>query len=228
MPPKTVICEICGEQVMKAQTLAYKEGRACRFHEGVEIHSKQIHIQQLQNREDAIKKHERKYNTRPEREYIPLDVRMNVCWKCGCQGTSIQNFYLQCAVAMEKMQIVGAEFNFFDMPNKIKEFMPKEFQTPMIIISMGDKKKSILNRFRFKKQQIVEFSDFIQVCPDCLKIIGLEKKFQDEARERMKGLTIKTAFLFGSLIKPELEKMAIDQLYEENLKEKGADKTNGV
>jgi hypothetical protein len=204
---------------MKAQTLAYKTGRACRHHEDVEMHSKQIQVQQKQNLTDAIKKREKKY---APKEYIPLDVRMNVCWKCGCQGTSIQNFYLQCAVAMEKMQIVGAEFNFFDMPNKIKEFMPKEFQTPMIIISMGDKKKSILNRFRFKKQQIVEFSDFIQVCPECLKIIGLEKKFQDEARERMKGFTTKTTFLLGSLLKPELQAAAIDQLYEETIKEKGA------
>lgn len=220
MPPKTVKCEICEQQVMKAQTLAYKTGRACREHEGVREYSEQIQNQQKQALTKSIEKHERKYAPRPEMTYESLEKRMNVCWKCGCEGTSLQNYYLQCAVAMEKMQIVGAEWNFFDMPIKVREFIPKEFQTPLIVISMGDKKKSILNRFRFKKQQLVEFSDLIQVCPGCLKIIGLEKKFQDEARERMKGIKLDQMFMLGSLLKPELQKMAIDQLYEETIAEK--------
>lgn len=221
MPPKTVTCEICKEQVMKAQTLAYKEGRACRKHEGVQEYSEQIQAQQKQTLTKSIEKHERKY---APREYVPLEIRMMKCWKCGCEGTSLQNYYLQCAVAMEKMHIVGAQFNFFDMHIKLKEFIPKEFKVPLIIISMGDKKKSILNQFRFKQQQIVEISDLIQVCPTCLKLIGLEKKFQDDAKERIKGLTLETAFIFGSLIKPELEKIAIDQLYDEHIKEKGSQK----
>lgn len=219
MPPKTVTCEICNEQVMKAQTLATKTGRACRKHEGVQEQSEQIQIQQKQALNNSIEKHEKKYTPR---EYVPLETRMNVCWKCGCQGVGLSTYYLQCAIAMEKMQIVGAEWNFFDMPIKVREFIPKEFQTPLIVISMGDKKKSILNQFRFKKQQLVEFSDLIQVCPQCLKIIGLEKKFQDDARERMKGIELKDMFMLGSLLKPELQKIAIDQLYDEMIAEKGA------
>jgi hypothetical protein len=204
---------------MKAQTLATKTGRACRKHEGVQEQSEQIQIQQKQALNNSIEKHEKKYTPR---EYVPLETRMNVCWKCGCQGVGLSTYYLQCAIAMEKMQIVGAEWNFFDMPIKVREFIPKEFQTPLIVISMGDKKKSILNQFRFKKQQLVEFSDLIQVCPQCLKIIGLEKKFQDDARERMKGIELKDMFMLGSLLKPELQKIAIDQLYDEMIAEKGA------
>jgi len=221
MPPKTVTCVICGQEVMKAQTLAYKEGRACRKHEGVQEYSEQIQAQQKQTLTKSIDKHERKYTLR---EYVPLEVRMNVCWKCGCQGTDLRMFYLQCAVAIEKMNLIGAEYNIFNMPTKVREFIPKEFQTPLIVVSMGDKKKSILDRFRFKNQQLVEFSDLIQVCPTCLKIIGLEKKFQDDAKERMKGIELKDMFILGSLLKPELQKMAIDQLYDEHIKEKGSQK----
>ena len=35
MPPKTTTCEVCGEQVSKRQSLAYKTGRACRDHDEV-------------------------------------------------------------------------------------------------------------------------------------------------------------------------------------------------
>lgn len=33
---KTVTCAICGEQVSKRKSLAYKDGRACRVHDEVE------------------------------------------------------------------------------------------------------------------------------------------------------------------------------------------------
>jgi hypothetical protein len=219
MPPKTVKCEICEQQVMKAQTLAYKTGRACRIHSGVFADSKQRQMQEKQNRDDAIKKLEKKHQPK---EYVPLETRMNVCWKCGCQGTDLGTYYLQCAVAMEKMQLVGAEFNFFGMPNKIRDFIPKEFQTPMIKIFFTKDRKDIIERLKYKYRTVAEFAQAIQVCPLCLKVLGLEKQFQEESRKRMEGLTMKTAFMLGSLLKPELQAIAIDQLYDETIKEKGA------
>lgn len=38
MPPKTFKCVICGEEVTKPKSYAYKDGRACRIHDGVQEH----------------------------------------------------------------------------------------------------------------------------------------------------------------------------------------------
>ena len=44
MPPKTFKCAICGEEITKPKSYAYKNGRACRTHEGVqEYHDKSEH-----------------------------------------------------------------------------------------------------------------------------------------------------------------------------------------
>ena len=74
MPPKTVTCNICNKEVMKSTTLAYKDGRACREHEGVEENSKLLQQKQKEDLNRSINKRDLKYKPK---EYIPLEKRMN-------------------------------------------------------------------------------------------------------------------------------------------------------
>jgi len=213
MPPKTVTCNICNKEVMKSTTLAYKDGRACREHEGVEENSKLL---QQKQKEDLNRSINKRYSKDKPKEYVSLEKRMNVCWKCGCEGTPLQEYYFQCSVAIEKMRITGANFNFFEFPQQIKSFLPKDCKVPLIIMSI-ENRKDILKKFRFKNEAMVQFSNMIQVCPTCLKVLGLEKQFEEDTKRRNVKLDFNTAFILGTLLQPDLEKIAIDQLYEESL-----------
>ena len=80
-----------------------------------------------------------------------------------------------------------------------------------------ENRKDILKKFRFKNEAMVQFSNMIQVCPTCLKVLGLEKQFEEDTKRRNAKIDFNTAFILGTLLQPDLEKIAIDQLYEESL-----------
>jgi hypothetical protein len=222
MPPKEVKCEICGNIVLKSQTLSIKNGgRACREHEGTQEQSKQIQLQQKESLQKSIERKEKKYKPMEDYDYSSMTKKYNVCWKCGCEGTSLQEYYLQCAVAMEKINMVGAEWNFFDLPFQIKKFISKEHQIPLIRISIKNKPE-VIEKIKYKNRLIAKFVGLIQVCPECLKRVGLDEEWKDQVRKNMPKIDLKTAYLFGSLLKPELTKMAVDQLYDEHF---GSEKT---
>lgn len=56
MPPKTVKCSVCGQEVLKAQTLARADGtRACRSHPGVEEEGQKLKDKEHERREKETK-----------------------------------------------------------------------------------------------------------------------------------------------------------------------------
>jgi hypothetical protein len=114
------------------------------------------------------------------------------------------------------MGIVGENLNVFEFSNQIRTFLSKDYKVPLIIMSI-ENRKDILKKFRFKNEEMVHFSNMIQVCPTCLKVLGLEKTFEEENKKRYEKIDFSTAAILGSLLRPELKRIAIDQLYEESL-----------
>ena len=217
MPPKTCTCNICGQTVTKAKTLQFKDGRACREHEGVHEWSDKQQESQKKGLISSIKKMEEKSRPRKPESFTRIDDMVKpMCWRCGVNGIALQDFYLQCAVAMEKMKLVGEDFNFFELPNQIKKFIPEEFKTPIIPVNLL-KKPEVVEKLKYKFRVISMMGGFAYFCPKCLKDLKLEQDFKAQIEKNNPKLEIKDMYMIGALMQPELEKVAREQLKQEGV-----------
>lgn len=215
MSPKTVTCVICNETVTKAQTLQIKEGRACRKHEGVEDFSKQQQQSQKDELLKSIEKRQEKYKPKQYEPKVDL-VLKPTCFRCGSEGINVQDFYFQCAVAMEKIKLSGTDINFFELPSQIKQHIPKEFQNPIIMIDITNKPE-VIEKIKYKFREICSLARFVALCPKCMKDLKLEQSYREQVEKRRPKLDLQTMHLIGTMMQPELEKIAKEQLKQEGI-----------
>lgn len=159
------------------------------------------------------KRNPKKYDTK---EISLKPVLKPICFRCGAEGVSVQDFYLQCAVAMEKAQLMGENINFFELPIQIKKFISKEFQTPIILVD-ASKKPEIIEKIKYKFRTMVQFAGFVALCPKCMKDLNLEESYRDQIEKRRPKLDLQTMHFIGSMMQPELEKIAREQLKNEGV-----------
>jgi hypothetical protein len=115
MPPKTTVCSICNETVLKSTTRAVAEGeRACKSHDGVLEQADQLVAdekgQRRQAEEEAKKNRRNRFRSSvfddshlaKQRDFVH-----NCCWSCGARGISQRDAILRSIAAMEKHKVTG-------------------------------------------------------------------------------------------------------------------------
>jgi len=118
MPPKTVKCDICGEEVLKRQTLAIADGkRACRSHEETE--------DKATDQQNKIKAEQQRKLKALEKRKFPKSNNKFVfgpkCSKCCKLGVRQQEFFLNILIAWQKYEITyGKPLNPFDPKENMK------------------------------------------------------------------------------------------------------------
>jgi hypothetical protein len=210
MPPKTFTCEVCEVEVSKPKSLAFGKGRACRFHTGVEDAAKHQHAIEKHELKKSIESNSNKFKKK-EHPNLPTEVPKYSCWRCGCEGTDEATFYFQRAVAMEKINLLGSEFNFLDLPNQLHKLTPPEYQTPIIVLAIKDH-HNVIEKLKYKHRIIADLSGVVCLCPSCLKDLNLLTEWEEERQIRMKKINLETMYMLGDLMKPALQEEAINQL----------------
>jgi hypothetical protein len=212
MPPKEVRCEICDQTVLKSKTLAYKNGRACRDHDGVQEFSNDLRLQGKQKLEDSIKREEDKHKPR---DYKKEDLDMKgTCWRCGCEGIDYAKFCFERMAALEKMNILGKEWDFFNLPNKIFENMPEKSRTPLLVLNIQER-PDVIEKLKYKFRIVSHLAKMVQVCPSCLKDMKLEEEWYKIVKQFAEKISVEKSFLLGSLFQPVIQKIAEQRIAEE-------------
>ena len=183
MPPKMVTCSICNEQVLKAHTLARKDGtRACRSHDGIEEEAKKRQEEEKTQRNTAIShnKKKRTFNSNqdyayPERKYPTKEecqkfgeYARSHCWTCGNEGITIRQYYMNLLITTKRVELHG-EFNLLDLPQKIHELIGPQ----RVIVEMKLSEAQVNYTLRHLKDarlcDIVRFVPVITMCNECAK-----------------------------------------------------------
>ena len=188
MPPKTVKCSVCGEEVLKSQTYATGEKsgdgdplRACKKHEGVVEKAQQLRADDVKRLRDQPKKKEEE--RRKRRRHTELDFSKiekfahwawNHCWICERPGIFAHDAYRLLMVAMEKAKIRGNNINPLDGKQLIKYIgtLPDghcifhRFNLDNKGIELYKKWKA---RFHKKTRQGIEMLRIVQLCTECQK-----------------------------------------------------------
>lgn len=198
MPPKTVTCAVCQQEVLKAQTLARKDGsRACRTHEGVQQEAQALHVQEQQRRaKETVPHHSARRCAALSKGYRPTDLERGQhvrdvmeegrklrewayshCWTCGAEGISLREHFAQCLIAQKRLQLRG-EWNFLTLPQDMAKLMG-----PQVVLAMlpyDDRKDEKLRRLltNRKIKDLIHFLRTIHMCITCIDKHGVRDRLE--------------------------------------------------
>ena len=188
MPPKTVSCAVCNQTVLKAQTLARKDGsRACRNHPGIEDEA-----QALQKEEKAIKIQEIKSNSRQGFRPAYLETRLleaerdaakfredvySHCWTCGCEGIGLREYFAESLVAIHRLQLRG-EFNFLSLPKDAATLMGNPNVLAVLPYDDGKDQKIRRDITDRRVKDIIHLLRFVNMCVKCIDRHGVRDRLE--------------------------------------------------
>lgn len=127
-------CTICGSQVSKQQSVAYKTGRACRTHpEAVEASLARLkteqRVRELNGRTPVgLRRHPqypsseetlRKFEEAKEKAKSDHDR----CWVCGKMGIHVDRWPLLVLIAIEMLNTIEYPINLLDLRGQVMELL---------------------------------------------------------------------------------------------------------
>jgi len=219
VPPKTVFCSICHEEVLKCRTLARADGtRACREHPGIEEESKRLQEQERLRKGLAATEKERQQLE--QARALPKELLRSSrhitefrnyvdhhCWTCGAEGITLQEYFANCMVAQKRLELRG-EFNLFTMHEEIAKLLGNP--TVLAMLPYDDQKDGKLYRDVTDRRlkDILHFIKVINMCTHCIArhdvYDRLEALLPKPTMEQLEALSPVVAIL-----DPVLEAMAL-------------------
>jgi hypothetical protein len=197
MPPKTTTCSVCGQEVLKSQTLEVSPGkRACRSHEGTvetatqaQQAAKDAKVAEDAARAKAAEAKRRSWlgglDSDPEgqAEFWQKQAEWRIwtenhCWTCGKPGESMRDFFFAVLVAQKKLELKG-EFNFFTLPEDLRREMGE--RTVLAVLPYDDEKDYMIRRHLVDKKikSIIHFLRCVRMCNHCIEKAGVQKRLEE-------------------------------------------------
>lgn len=231
MPPKTVRCSICGDEVMKARTYCVdaKTGqRACKTHEGVAQKKEKL-------QEDQAKVKEREKEAAEEKMkswFATPDFKpKKMCFCCRKEGLHEQDWNLRFVVAREKVvQKYGEQYDqfvtmFTDDKEKQEEaakLLRKEFnagEDPDKLHKLNvlhdqpedPKFKRLFRNTHKDAVPVVRLTGITMVCNKCLADCGITI----EAPNIVNEMNFKHMMMFGAIIQDSIAEIAREEVRAE-------------
>ena len=196
MPPKTVKCCVCGEEVMKSQTSfvpkgfkyiesgfgkqTTEDGRACNKHSGVcEIKNNLAETQKAKALSNNLPPKRGEYD--PAKDPFSLQNLKDPnthCWTCEKKCMSHQEFLLQQMVALKELESEGRT-DWVLNPSIIRNKMNENgCIDPLIAINLTEKDSDLIKYVRPTMRFAVEMLSQVRVCPGCMKNLNLTELFK--------------------------------------------------
>ena len=195
MPPKTVTCRICGEDILKSRTYATGEIgddglplRACKEHEGVSEKAEELRKEQTKEAKKSAEKLKWRPPSREElerREIEQLQEQQKEaqwgwdhCWCCEQPGIHLKDFSQVQLIAMEKARLLGVNPFSNEMGELIKGILKQAGVTRVMHrFEMDEEMKSKFqewkNRIHWKLRPVADMTGIIQLCFDCQRRTGI-------------------------------------------------------
>lgn len=221
MPPKSVKCSICGEEVSKRKTYLVDPetgARACKTHEGVEQKKNQIRGQ-----EEARKRRQES----EARDLLPRDEPLDLkpkCFACGKHGLVDVDWWERLIIARDKVrQVYG--MHGFNLGSEAARLYGKRLRQAMIgpegedwhankINRIPDdpdnpKMKKLFSAFNRDAKQAARFMGIFAVCDECMEKYGIEQRIEQPK------VSLQHMLLLGNLLEPAIRDKARQEIRRE-------------
>lgn len=182
MPAKTVVCDICKQEVSKRSTLSIGDGkRACRHHEHTQQVSEEIALQEKQKKEGERRKIEEKRQRHKFEKEAWQDIKKPRCLICLQEGIRQKEYYLTLLKEMQKFKLVrGKEPNLFDEMDVRKITQVFDGKPCLYFVSWEGENANV--KIPYDAWQIASIIGSFFCCGKCLREKGL-KSYSDQQTE---------------------------------------------
>jgi len=218
MPPKSVTCAICGETVLKAQTLARKDGsRACRSHEGVSEEAQNLKEEEKALRDYSLNHPKKKLRSlgpasdalvdayRAERKAFQERVSTH-CWTCGKEGVGLREYFSQVLVTMKRLEL-RKEFDLLNLPVDIARLTGNLL--PLAVIPFrNETDQGVLSRIQDRRvRDMVPLLSQMLLCGECARRLGFQERW-DALFPTPTVEQVKNCAVMVEILDPHLTEMA--------------------
>jgi hypothetical protein len=203
--PKTVICSVCNQSVLKARTVSIGTSRVCKHHpeanQGAVVHQKKME-------KDAASREKKPKRLAFEPGEDPLQPKCACCRKPGLHQ---QNWFMTILLLGQKYELTyGKPLNPFDAEEGKKAY--SELIGKVCLFYQEYKSGMKLWHGEFHK--LGRILGFVLLCADCLKLNGssVEEKLPKVDFDTLAALVP----LSEAVVKPAIRKMAKADLETKN------------
>jgi hypothetical protein len=197
MPPPTVVCCVCGSEVLKSKTKCIggdskNPQRACVEHEETNKKAQDKQSTDFKMKLAKIREEEERSRRIQERHFGFFDIEETKmfaewawthCWMCEREGIFLSEVFKLQLVSLERMKLLGLKWNpLSEKPEEngmkfISDMVAEHRFAVMQRFSINEEQfKTYLewkNRIYHKCRMFIEMSKSIQLCNECQKRTGI-------------------------------------------------------
>jgi hypothetical protein len=169
----TVNCVVCKAEVSKRQSLAFKDGRACRTHPEVQVEL-QKRLSEEEKKRMARIQAERQRHVKTYGSPVPLGPE---CWSCRKPGINAREHWLRMAIAVEKCALKGksvfdASLSFAPIREEYGE------QKLVLVLTPVPAKHPLVEKHAEIGMMHSMTAGHLCICQECAKRNGLVKEWE--------------------------------------------------
>jgi len=212
MPPKSVKCVICGEEVSKRQTYLVDEKtgeRACKRHQEAQDAKESLERQ----REDEKARKESERRERRQQMHSHGEARMPTspsCMLCRREGVYEADAFARLAVNMEKGRLLSKDVNPFLRDSWHLKQTKAELGGAVILKAFPlEQSKHVSRQLKGWLKDAAQLLGFVALCFECA-----EKAKMDWAYD-MPKVDLETLALIGAAAKDAVSKQAIKEIFRD-------------
>lgn len=213
-------CVICGNEVSKRKSYAYKDGRACKEHREAQEAAEKNKAKETKRVANWKRPKFKSYSGHDD----PLIFKPR-CFVTGEPGIHQQDYMMRVVVAMHKLDLLGIKYNFFettedgririsqDFRNKIKNHLKRspdegdEVYNCLMIVDI--KEYPLVNKhLSAAGRQIADFTGIAAVSAKWLEKQGITIK----PKQPEKSVSPEAMIAFAAIMKPVLDEQAVQEL----------------
>lgn len=169
MPPKTFVCEICGQaNLTKPKSYAYKKGRACRIHQEA-VDAKSEYDKSIEKQKSEYLARQKRFEEKRNSWNKPFDFTLR-CIGCDRSGMPAKEFFFRQILSLDMAELLhGRKINPFLSESVVKGVAPEKI--PLFTIELPKDAWRLVHK---KHEVFLELTNGLcHCCHECIDLLKL-------------------------------------------------------
>ena len=186
MPPKSVECSVCHQEVPKSQTLEVSPGiRACRSHEGTLTAAEQKQRSAKEAERQREQKRSKWHTAADPEAVLKLQQEMNEfrlwtethCWTCGTQGISLREYFFALLIVNKRLELQG-KFSLLMPPAELRQELGNPTVLTMLPYNHQTDRRILRLVVKDRLKQVVPFLQAVRLCGGCIEKFQVQDRLE--------------------------------------------------
>lgn len=170
----TVNCVVCKAEVSKRQSLAFKDGRACRTHSEVQVELQKRLAEEEKKRMARIRASQDQLRRDRPHYHVPQGPE---CWSCRKPGINAREHWLRMAIAVEKCALKNK--SVFDTSLSFAPIREEYGEQKLVLVMTPvPAKHPLVEKHAEIGMMHSMTAGYLCICQECAKRNGLVKEWE--------------------------------------------------